>query len=631
MTRSSLIVAVLGLAACGVEGTATDAGDGETGSETDSETGGTTGGGSTSCDEAGFQRTSLEGLSALWGDGQTIWATGWGIAVTGTTGAIIDVSPREFAYGDRVAGAGGHVFTAGFGELMELVDGEWIRHDGPEVPSNGLWAAAPDQVWLVSRIDPDCPKGSCDPPMPYAAYWDGTAWTEDTPPAAQGLNDVWGVGANDLHVVGDFGAAFRRLDGEWIELATGADSSSLERVRGNRADNVWAVGTDGTVLKFDGTGWTTAPSLPASPDIYYQSLWVGADDTVYALGTSPFSDGPSQVMRLEADVWMPFGPELDGWAWDVWGDDAALWIAGKTDGPVLHQIALGDPFQTTEQFHIQDLGALESLQAIDAEHAVAVSDLKYFDEYRDGKWSGRTLGNYVRPIATWAAAVDDVFVAVRRDAAQPVGTTFRVQGDEVHEFPVPDAQDLSLHTIWGRSASDVWTGGEAPGGPRLLHFDGMSWTNVEPPPAVVAHLHGDAERLVAATSNGLFMQENGAWVQIPTPNDDTIGDTVVTDDGTIFAVVDSVLHRVQDGAAIPEPDAPEGAAMALTTAPGGLVLTGDSDPDGDPTGFAARLEGSTWSLLVTDPGFLNTVAWADDTLFLAGYEAAQRWSCLSEP
>ena len=144
------------------------------------------------------------------------------IAVAGTAEAIADVSPVEFAYGDRVTGAEGRVFTAGWGELMELADGEWIRHEGPYLQVHGLWAAAADEVWLVSEIPQEEECEGCTEPlstMPYAARWDGTVWTEDTPPAGSGLHDVWGVGADDLHVVGGNGLAFRRLDGEWIELA----------------------------------------------------------------------------------------------------------------------------------------------------------------------------------------------------------------------------------------------------------------------------------------------------------------------------------------------------------------------------------------------------------------------------
>lgn len=104
----------------------------------------------------------------------------------------------------------------------------------------------------------------------------------------------------------------------------------------------------------------------------------------------------------------------------------------------------------------------------------------------------------------------------------------------------------------------------------------------------------------------------------------------MTEDGTIWAVVDSALHRVQDGAAVLEPDTPTGSAFALAAAPGGLVLTGDATPDGVTTGFAARLEGSTWTLLLTTPGeLLRAAAWADDTLFLASPNVALRLSCPS--
>jgi hypothetical protein len=636
MIRFGLVVVLLGIAACGSKDVAADG----SGSDTD---GGDTGEPDGQC-EVEIQRTYLDGFVSMWGDGQTVWATGYGIAVAGTAEAIAVVSPQEFAYGDRVTGVEGRVFTAGWGELMEFADGEWIRHEGPQIQVFGLWAAAADEVWLVSENQEEC-EGCTDPPptLPYASRWDGTTWIEDSPPASAGLRDVWGVGADDLHVVGGEGVAFRRLDGEWIELATGT-ASELVRVRGNRADNVWALGSDGTVLHFDGAGWSAAASVT---NVWAKSLWVGDDDTVYVLGEPTIEgedpgDGPTVVMRLEADVWTPLGAPLEGQGLDLWGDDAALWVAGKTNGPVLHRIALEDPAEVTEQFHAQNLEGLESLQAIDAEHAVAVSGSASFDEYRDGQWSGSTLGDDVHVKAVWATEAEVFVSAYHGDVTSPMGTTFRVQGDEITELTVPDPQALSLRAIWGRSATDVWTGGDdepfcdpmcpPSGGPRLLHFDGEVWTDAAPPPSVVARLHGDAQRLVAATWNGLFVQENGAWTQIPTPQDANIGDTVVTEDGTIWAVVDSALYRVQDGAAVLEPNTPTGSVFAIAVSPGGLVLSGDATPDAVTTGFAARLEGSTWTLLLTTPSeLLHAAAWADDTLFLASPNIALRLGCPSGP
>ena len=58
------------------------------------------------------------------------------------------------------------------------------------------------------------------------------------------------------------------------------------------------------------------------------------------------------------------------------------------------------------------------------------------------------------------------------------------------------------------------------------------------------------------------------------------------------------------------------------------MLTGDATPDSMSTGFAARLEGSAWTMLLNTPGeLLNAAAWADDTLFVASSDLALRLSC----
>ncbi len=58
-------------------------------------------------------------------------------------------------------------------------------------------------------------------------------------------------------------------------------TSSLSDVWGTSADDIFAVGADGFVVHFDGTGWTPMVSGTTSD---LQNVWASAADDVFAVG-----------------------------------------------------------------------------------------------------------------------------------------------------------------------------------------------------------------------------------------------------------------------------------------------------------------------------------------------------------
>lgn len=57
------------------------------------------------------------------------------------------------------------------------------------------------------------------------------------------------------------------------------DAPSPFRRLGHQTNNVWAVGNGGTIIKWNGTVWTTQTSVTAS---YLRGIW----------GTRPTTSGP---------------------------------------------------------------------------------------------------------------------------------------------------------------------------------------------------------------------------------------------------------------------------------------------------------------------------------------------------
>lgn len=96
----------------------------------------------------------------------------------------------------------------------------------------------------------------------------GTWCVEATPAGAVTLHDVWAADANNVFAVGDNGTILRRSNGEWLAMPS-ATTASLRDVHGTSASDVWAVGQAGTVLHYNGTAWSAVSVGTANFECVY--------------------------------------------------------------------------------------------------------------------------------------------------------------------------------------------------------------------------------------------------------------------------------------------------------------------------------------------------------------------------
>lgn len=155
------------------------------------------------------------------------------------------------------------------------------------------------------------------------------------------LMNVGGSGPDDLYAVG--GSAERGVvmhwDGaEWSEVGLGVDVPLLNWVHAFGPDDVLAVGNGGTVLHFDGTGWSLQET-PVENDLW--GVWGASPDDVWAVGGRGRMEGQQTLLRWDGSTWREVPvPDLERpnvYAFfKVWGtgpDD--VWIVGQR-GAVLH-------------------------------------------------------------------------------------------------------------------------------------------------------------------------------------------------------------------------------------------------------------------------------------------------------
>jgi hypothetical protein len=226
-------------------------------------------------------------------------------------------STNVFAVGNDPDGAG-----AAPPAIVRWTGGlAWVNISPAGVANNvdllGVFALSPSLAFAVGA-----PPGAAPATM---LRWDGTIWASIPSGTANGvfLESIWMVSSTDGWAVGSGGTIVRWNGAAWA-AETSPTGATLWAVQALTSTNVWAVGSGGTIIHRDGTGWTVVPSgvLQSLNSLYMLSPtegWaVGSSD-----GTSPvilFWDGSTWtrvypvplVNRYLLDVWMV--ASTDGWA-----------------------------------------------------------------------------------------------------------------------------------------------------------------------------------------------------------------------------------------------------------------------------------------------------------------------------
>jgi hypothetical protein len=133
-------------------------------------------------------------------------------------------------------------------------------------------------------------------------HFDGAAWSVLPAPGSEDLEGIWGLAPNNLWVVGDGHVIYRWDGAAWTQEHTGGSGSGLTGISGAGANDVYAVGTNGTVLKRALTGAWTAESADSSGNFEAVAL---ADGLVMAVTV----DGHA-VKRDLAGSWARVGTAI---------------------------------------------------------------------------------------------------------------------------------------------------------------------------------------------------------------------------------------------------------------------------------------------------------------------------------
>ncbi len=365
------------------------------------------------------------------------------------------------------------------GLLAHHVEGAW-RPVHTDVTSDltAVWGASASDVWAVGDVG-------------VILRWDGKLWTRPrfTVPRgllradlAMDLTALWGVSASEVWIACRYGAPLFWDGKQLTPLGDDGELEQLGEVRGIWASarfDVWLVG-DG-VAHWDGQRWTVG-----GPEVPLRAVWGSGPRDVWAVSTQTVHhfDGAvwSEVHTLEAPTGglRPRATELTtlrgsgpnslliGTDLGVahWGDDSWIDVARRLDVRALALAADGDAWvagwsgagRTNVSVDMTTLRAPRAAwsDGADALFVVAASGVAR----RDGgaRWADVPTEASVRAI--WAASTDDIWAVGDGIAHGDAGGLATVKAEG------------SWHTIWGNARDDIWVGGAG----ALQHWDGSSWS-----------------------------------------------------------------------------------------------------------------------------------------------------------
>jgi hypothetical protein len=235
-------------------------------------------------DWAAVPAGNAPGLRGVWGSAPNdVWAVGDAGTTLHWDGATWTSVATGTIEGLRSVWASGpnDVWAVGHGGTILHGDGATWSLDVAS-PETKLWLSSvsgsgPDDVWAagISELE-------LEPTIGLLVHWNGRNWS-----SSYGvLQPVWGVWSNGRSDAWAVGRGIFHWDGSgWRDVPSPIDTTHdiLTSVWGSAADDVWAVGTSGTILHWDGTDWSSVQlDFPVPADLY--GIWGSGPDNVWAVG-----------------------------------------------------------------------------------------------------------------------------------------------------------------------------------------------------------------------------------------------------------------------------------------------------------------------------------------------------------
>jgi hypothetical protein len=285
-------------------------------------------------------------------------------------------------------------------------------------------------------------------------HFDGATWTVTSLGDAW-MHQLWGAPTGEAFAVGDNDLRLADADGVTQLLGAAGDSEDTWGLYVGDDDDGWSL-IDGQLLRYQGDTWTSARQTPASVSTLY-AIHGSATDNVWLMGVAAHhwdgsgwteEDLPGGAIRC---VWV--ASTTEAWAMNADGD-AVHW--NGTDWSV---IELGLSWRARDIWGTTD------------GHVWAAGNDGNLVHWEGSTWTEYNTGVTSDYYGVWTHDGETLYLVTPNSAAV---WSWTAAGGLVEEV------DLFIYNpmaVRGTGPDDIWAAGSFSNG---THFDGATWTDVEP-------------------------------------------------------------------------------------------------------------------------------------------------------
>jgi DNA-binding beta-propeller fold protein YncE len=253
---------------------------------------------------------------------------------------------------------------------------------------------------------------------------------------------------------------------------------------------VFAVGSDSTVLKYDGTNWI---DMEPNTNCQLRGVWGSSGNDVFAVGKkSPWVvDDDGIIIHFNGTSWESVDVGAIGSLFDVWGTDSSDIFAIGEEGTILHYDGTNwskiENINAALHFHSIWGTSASDVFAVGVSYTPGVTNILH---YNGTAWEPMESGTTNGLFGVWGSSSSDVYAVGGQD------TILHYDGDSWQ--PVSMGTNTNYNGIWGRSSSDVYAVGQN----GIVHFDGGTWTLISGSGGVFHDIQGTSTEIFSVGNLG---------------------------------------------------------------------------------------------------------------------------------
>ncbi len=354
--------------------------------------------------------------------------------------------------------AGSMIFLVGSFASCAVAENDSKR----EEPGSTVPEAGPVEVpALPDAASP--PDAGCEPGDPNCttevSACDDVAWCMHPTPLdpLRTFTAVWGTGPNDVWAIGS-GGTIMHYDGKtWVQTPTGV-FDTLSGIWGSGPNDIWVVSTTTTILH--GTGFKNGTAAwTLSPTGF--SPWNSA--ILRAVWGSSASD-----VRVGGRMFDLAEPDWDN---DLWAGNQLLLTSGESD-TAWKQVPGTATVRSIWGSSASDVWmAADNSTSNSIERGLLLHGTPREGGASEGQdplvWTSIDSQSSLTFDAMWGSGPNDIW------AVGALGSIRHYVPGNVRFDKVPSGTTVPLHAIWGSGPDDIWVVGDAG---TILHYDGKAFT-----------------------------------------------------------------------------------------------------------------------------------------------------------